>query len=508
VKTTFYRLCAGTFLMAAPTLGYSLALDGEGHYGIKAESHRYPDARQQDRDWHQALDQSFRFQGELRLYDQSSFFLEFRLFDDERAAYLGDTAATQDTVYPEYKPYQPKITRAYIRHGFEYGIFEAGRRPRSWGMGLFLDAGDKPFQTGHSVYDGVSLNLNMQSFQSLGVTLGYDKLAETGQALYQGASFKYGPSLKNDDVDQIFLSLLYDSKKDGSAPGLSKKVGIYWAKVLSDDASKGGLGTNMDLVDLYLLGAYGAFSVESEFLLRRGSSSDPAMTRLGGASYEKDDPKKNTANSIGGSGEIKWEFAHSGAPFEEGEFAARGERSHQELFLGYTYAPGDGNGYYDGAAGTAIGKDKRSEKAKAMAFHTNFKPALMLFHGRKEMDYLNRDGVFDSYRVMNANLWKLGYRYESSSIGTFEGAILKAILQEKMPQDVKDYYKTQPTKPVGYYGDDLGLEVDLKYTHTIASGVDIGASAAYLHPGQAFQVEDKTKPSYGMLFESHIAFHF
>ena len=92
----------------------------------------------------------------------------------------------------------------------DFCLLTGGRRGRDWGMGMILDSGKDPFDTDASIYDGVTCDINIQKSQTLGFSFGYDKITETGATVLTSSeadSTTYGPTNKNDDLDQIFVTL-------------------------------------------------------------------------------------------------------------------------------------------------------------------------------------------------------------------------------------------------------------------------------------------------------------
>src|SRR5690242_5994280 len=92
----FLTLC---WLVTSST-GYAIFIDGDGHYALRGETRMNP-AFSKETGTYQAIEQSFRLRGEARFNDMSSMFLEFRLFDNPREAYLGDKARPADCA-PRY----------------------------------------------------------------------------------------------------------------------------------------------------------------------------------------------------------------------------------------------------------------------------------------------------------------------------------------------------------------------------------------------------------------------
>lgn len=521
-------------LFSINTMAYSLSFDGQGHYSLRGETRTKP-GMASDRGLHQAIDQSFRLLGEARLNDKSSFFMELRLFDQPREAYLGDKAqpqecsegngnkcekAHQNVREPGYKPYTPHVTKAYARYAFDYCILEAGRRGRNWGLGMFLDEGNEPFATGSSVFDGISCDINIQKAQALGISVGFDKLAETGSPIGDHDGLTFGADNTHDDIQQFFLTIEYDDRKANAGSMFTKQIGIYAAKVASPATEKGGSNTDLTFVDLYTAFFYNVLSLKNEVLFTLGKTADPNMKSLGGAVTDTADDNgiaTNNMGSIGFAGEFAWKLASSGSYIGPEEFR-QGDASSHTVFMKYAYAPGDGEGYYsetgEVTASTtdeklkALNTSKRNKKASAVAFHRNFKPALIMFNGRARIDDMRVDGVFDPGRVMNAQVYSLGYRYEDLSIGNFEVKGIYGFLNEGMPSDVEDYYKNQTKKPVGYYGTDLGMELDLAYWTHIGKDVDLGLAAGALIPGKAYRTSEEDKPQTNYLLQSYVSFNF
>ncbi len=525
------HLAFASFALWTSGQALSLNLDGSGHYAVRGETLVAP-AASEARGLYQAIEHSARLNAEARFNDRSSFIMELGFLPSE--SHLGDDftskaceAGQDDECYPNtqepsYKPYQPSISKAYISYGFDYFILETGRRGRDWGLGIFLDSGKGPFAKQASIYDGISLDINLQKTQSLGFKIGYDKIAETGATIGEGVTANNGPSNKFDDVDQIFFAIEYDDQKGKNSSQLKKKVGIYAAKAYtSEEVEKGGAKTDLNNLDIYLDLNYQALALRNEALLTHGKTADPNTIYLGGAKKDKDEePAVNHVSSIALASELDWILSHSGGVL--GPIAyKRGDLIRHMMRFGFAYAPGDSDGYYSDrrefeASDPADAKNKalsirnREQTARGMAFHKNYKPALILFNGKKDAYDLNIDGIFDNQRLMNTQLFYLGYRYENMQSGDIELRLLTASLIETMPKAVKDYYNSLPDdakKPVGYYGRSLGWELDATYTKAIETDVELGLGAGILLPGKAWQVSSRqAKLSYTV--QSSLTFQF
>lgn len=535
----------------------ALWVDGNGHYALRGVTETAPGFSKKTGNF-QAIEQSFRLLGEARVNDTSSFFMELRLFENQRKAYLGDSVAPeehvscdrnvdrsensnpseirkselpcahQNTGEPGYQPYTPRIHQAFIRYGFDYCIVEAGRRPRHWGLGVFLNSGRNPFDTSESVFDGVTCNVNIQKSQTLGFAVGFDKLSETGAHIYvddeQHFERRFGPTNLGDDLDQIFFSIEYDDRKVNAGSNLTKNIGVYFAQVNGKALKDGGSNTDIKFLDLYTGFFLPNLSIQNEVIFRMGKSSDPAWQLYGGAALRDGEPATNKLQSIALAGVADWTILKSGSSIGPSEYNI-GDISRHLLFVSYAYAPGDSDGYFGtevndpGNAEIGQGLDaKRDTTAGAMAFNRNYKPALILFNARPELDENRIDGIWDPSRVMNSSVLATGYRFESQKNGIFEAKFITASLIQTPPAEIKSLAsegisssagsENSSTRPIGFYGKTLGYEVDLSYSYQIQNEAEIGIAGGAAIPGSGLKADSKTKPVNNFLIQSWLAFKF
>jgi hypothetical protein len=533
------RLVLSCAFLTLPQLATAFTTDGSGHYALRFENQTNP-GMSTGSGLHQAFAQSFRLLGEVRANDRASFFMEMRLFKNNGSAYLGDTAQppqcseygsgsndcitdTQDVRYPGYAPIHPYLSKAYARYAADYFILEAGRRGRNWGLGILLDAGEEAFAPSASVFDGVSLDVNLQNPQALGFSVGYDQLAQTGAPVRPpeknaDVAKDFGPPRTKSDTKQAFLSVEYDDRRLSAGAPFSKQIGLYASRTHSGPVDKGGSDTELTLFDVYANLRLKSVFFKQEMVIALGKSADPSLVKLGGNYYDKNgEPAANSLNTMALAGTLGWTFAESGSYSGPAEYL-QGDHSEHVVFANYAYAPGDQDGYYNDrrtnesdAQFKALNIGRRSgNKAGAFALHRNFRPALILFNGRDYTHHLAVDGVFDPGQFMNAQLYSLGYRYDSLVWGQVEFQTIYARLNETMQQDVKAYYAANPElrRPIGFGGNTLGVELDLTYTKKINRNFNCGIGTGYLITGNAWKTEAERSPANSMLGQMFLGFQF
>ena len=509
---------------------FSVFIDGTGHYSVLGDL-RTPPPFMQDGDRYQAYRQSFRFMGEARLNDNFSLFTEFRLFDNEQHSFWGDrpqpdkclkqgkitedcSGEHQHATFPAYEHLIPKITQAFVRYSFPYCLMEVGRRGRNWGIGIFLDSGDSPFSTQQSVFDGITCHINADRNQLLSFSVGYDKLAETGAPLYSSSHFAsdetdattddkpsaadFGVYNHNDDLHQIFLAIEYDSR-DLSSSDLKRFTGIYFATVWSPSGN-----IDVKFFDLYVDLEYRNFSTRNECLFRLGKSSDPSWYLLGGKPNTETSLTENELNSTAFAGNMSYMLYRTGSAIDKSQSRTRALQKHS-LFVEYLFAPGDADGYYNDEDQDSMAASNRDTSVSAYSFHRNFKPALLFFNSPHNPDY-SIPGVFNSDSLMNVYLVALGYRYENLIWGNAELKVITGWQHKTIPNDAKQHYEEADDKPVGYYGRDLGYEVDLRYNYKFSDALSLSLGGAVAMPGNFWKTAQDMDNRLNFLVQSNVAF--
>lgn len=515
---------------------HAIFVDGKGHYALRGETQTSPGFSGDSGDY-QVVNQYFQLDTELRVSDRSSFIAEISLFENERAAYLGDTAQPnyctltqqdeegndvevtgqgtdcvgqqQSTLEPRYQGLKPRITKAYAKYAMDYCLLTAGRRGRQWGLGILFDEGDDVFDTDASVYDGITCDFNIQKSQTLGFSVGYDKISETGSNPYIGIASDevYGATNSQDDLDQIFFTIEYNDHKLNAGKGFSQQIGIYFANILGGSNTK----TDIKLADIYLNFLISDLVIQNEFIFRLGDSADPNLKFLGaGRNNSEVSAEKKNVTAVAVAGNLEYFLSRSGSLIGPDKYKQGNLKSHS-IFLDYAYAPGDSDGFL------ANEEDRTGNTAGAVAFHRNYKPGLILFNGPTTIDSTYRvDGIFDPSRVMNATIFSLGYRYKSLENGNFEVKAISATMNTTATDEIKaqidaeleDADIVRANRGFGYEGGSIGYELDLSYSKTLGRGLELGVAAAYAQPGDAWKIEEDQDLKASYLLRSHISFSF
>ena len=510
---TLYACALVATIQSSPS--YAIFWSGNGFYSLRAVSQTNPD---QDRSAYQAFEQHLGLNAEARVNDRSSFFLGLSLDPTQPKSGLLGGDSTSNTVDTKASTSAVSISSAYARLGTDYCLIEAGRRPRNWGLGILYSASKKPFQSNESVFDGVTCDVNIQKSQTLGFSVGVDKISESSGSLSNQTS--------KSEIDQYFFTIEYDDKlSEGSAP-FTKKIGIYAANLTSPYSELGGQ-TDIKYLDIYgRFTGFKSLALLTELVFRNGKSKDPAWISYGSAASSN-----ATVDSIGLASRFEFTLSASGLGADVNPSIPV---SKHLAFFEYVRAPGDKDAYYRGSKRNniadsydAITSENSDNNAQAMAFNRNFKPLLILFNGR-ESGKNDLPGVYESNRMVNATVTSLGYKFESNQNGVFELKLAKAKLLETAPSGVSSYWaaitdansaseKTERTargidvnsdQPVGLSSSDLGTELDLTYTLPGEKDFKTTLMASYLKTGAALDTSRNTSLKPKMLISAQFELNF
>jgi hypothetical protein len=74
--------------------------------------------------------------------------------------------------------------------------------------------------------------------------------------------------------------------------------------------------------------------------------------------------------------------------------------------------------------------------------------------------------------------------------------------------DCSKYQGDDGERPAGYFGDQLGVELDLAYSYRLGRDAELGVAAGAAVPGAAWQTSENTKPVNDYVVQSFVNFQF
>lgn len=467
---------------------YGAFIHASGYVGLLSSGLYNPHYNGLDEDL-QATEKYFTLDVEVQSGDLLSLHLDLRLWPQAAGSLLGEEAGQlgQEADFYFYNDFVPMVTEAYVEASTRFCLVNAGRRARHVGLGMFWHDAGEPFEAQQTLFEGISCELN-SAVQPIGVTIGVDKLREAD------------PAITGDDLSQFFVSMAFDDRERDSGYALKKQVALYYAYVTSHKPHDYGQQKDkyLDvLAGLY----YNGLSFETEALIRMGSAEGESWESYGGRPGE--------LSSVGAFAL----YSTLAYLLPLSVVAEDGTGYTHELFLEYIYSPGDEQGYYKGT-NSFLTETKRSNVITALPLNMNFKPALLLFNMRT--DAFDVDGIYSGDRIMNAHVIAGGYSFTHDQHGEFQAKLVHALMDKEMPDAVYSYFYHYPlseenspdeyyefpegvTVPVGFYGRQIGTEVDLSYGYSFTDHLSFSITAGYLFAGQALNVgQDSPANTYGL----------
>ncbi len=467
------------FALFSSQQGFSFFITGEGHYGIRPEFRTKPDLT--DSSNYFAVNQSLRLLTELRAHERTSFFVELRLFQSEREAKLGQHLNQDSNVFsPVYNALSPRVTKAFLRYTMDYAVIELGRRPRSWAQGLLYDAGEKPFATSASLFDGVTAYIEPSKSQSLSFMAGYD-------ILHSGAPV---PNQADTNIfHQIFGGVIFDTEKLHGTGPVASDTGLYFAHMFDSYRKAGDASTSVSFFDAYFNFSFNPIKLKwkNELLGTWGTAGTDQAQSLG-ARMGKGESIELGSFSV--ASHLEWTFFEAGSYLGPKDFN-KGDYKRSLIYFDLVFLPGM-------AEGADAPSEPKIAKTNAFKAHENFKKTLILFNTKPNLDNSHVDGVFDPYRMMNTHLYSLGVRYEDLKIGNFEGKLTHARLSKTHGATGKVGYKDN--------GTNLGFETDISYSINFGKNITVGADLGMLVPGNALKSTRIPDPSISFLAQAAVLF--
>ncbi len=375
-----------------------------------------------------------------------------------------------------------KVNQAFVQYdSSEAGRFRAGRIPRHWGLGIWLDDVWKPEGGVRSVSDAVSYTVDFPS--ALSVTGYWEKFSE-GQL-----------SSRGDDADALTAEILIaDELTDAGSSGLSRKLGLAFSKYDHSDS-----GTELRILDIFGIFSFGRVGLEGEVNWPTGKTKSLAFASVGGESKqcpETGNPRKlfvtcdsQTVDGLNILMRARYLLAGGVAGADRTAKlsqieAARALRptsqvaESQVLSLTGGYSKGDSDAFENVST--------RDSRITALPMHPNVRPAFLMFSPLSK-DVPGMPGAI----VRNVIFVRADYSYEST-FGTLTPAVIYGRLDSLNKKTTADEKKVGTVNNVGF-------EVDVNYSYRTMDGIKLSVDGGLWVPGGAWETSGvKPETVYGV----------
>ncbi|MEY4065646.1 MAG: hypothetical protein RIR26_1854 [Pseudomonadota bacterium] len=377
------------------------------------------------------------------------------------------------------------VNQAFVQYdSSEAGRFRAGRMPRHWGLGIWMDDEWKPEGGTRSSSDGVSYTVDFPS--ALSATAYWEKISE-GRL-----------SSRSDDADALTMEILIaDELTDASSSGLSRRLGLAFSKY--DHAAT---STELRIYDIFGVFSFGRMGLEGEINWPDGSTKSLSYASLGGATEKQKCPELSNPKQLYVSCDsqkvnglnllLRARYQLSGgvsagdksARLSQTE-AARSRRptsqvaESQIVSLVGGYSKGDSDAFADAT--------DRDNSITGVPMHPNVRPAFLMFNPLSS----NIAGMPGAL-VQNVLFARADYSFESPSFGMLTPAVIFARLDALNKSGVVTASKVGTVKNVGF-------EVDVNYSYRTMDGVRFGLDGGLWVPGGAWETSGvKPETVYGV----------
>jgi hypothetical protein len=431
---------------------------------------------------------------EGRASSNVSVFLDLRYNGNQYpniAAPLGNTedaatgAAAQDVNHPfttvggrGEKRESLKVNQAFVQYdSADAGRFRAGRIPRHWGLGLWLDDEWKPEGGSRSTSDAVSYTVDFPS--ALSATAYWEKVSEGSLSAH------------SDDADAFTGEILIsDELTDGSSSGLSRRLGLAFSKYDHSASS-----TELKILDIFGVFSFGRVGIEGELNWPTGKTRSLKYASLGGDSVSGDNSvfarDSQTIEGLNVLLRARYQLGGGLAAADKSIKISQTEAARlrrptsqttesQILTLTGGFSRGDSDAFDN-----VKGKDT---KITAVPMHPNVRPALLMFSPLSP-DTAGMPGAI----VRNVLFARAEYSYESPSFGMLTPSLVFARL------DQTNTKSTVGSESVVGKNRNLGFEVDISYSYRTMDGVRFSLDGGLWLPGGAWEVSGvKPETVYGL----------
>ncbi|NBO37993.1 hypothetical protein EBU99_05365 [bacterium] len=366
-----------------------------------------------------------------------------------------------------------KVNQAFVQYDSgEAGRFLAGRIPRHWGLGIWLDDEWKPEGGTRSTSDAVSYKIDFPS--ALSATVYWEKISE-GRL-----------SSRSDDADALTGEILIaDELIDSGSSGLSRKLGLAFSKYDHSDSN-----TELRTLDIFGVFSYGRMGFDAELNWPTGKTRSLAYASAGGAGELEKCPEISNPSKLyiscdsqlidGLNAIMRARIQLSGGVASADKVAklsqtdaARSRRptsqvaESQILSLVAGFSKGDSDAF--------DGVKNRDSKINALPMHPNVRPAFLMFNPLSA-DVAGMPGAI----VRNVTFVRADYSYESPTFGMITPAVVFARL------NALNSKSTASDNTVGT-NSNVGFEVDVNYSYRTMDGVRFSLDGGLWVPGGAWE---------------------
>jgi hypothetical protein len=370
-----------------------------------------------------------------------------------------------------------KVNQAYFQYDSgDAGRFRAGRIPRHWGLGIWMDDEWKPEGGTRSTSDAVSYMVDFSS--GLSSTLYWEKISEG--SLTSAA----------DDADAVTGEILIaDELADGGSSGLSRKLGLAVSKYGHSQSS-----TELTIIDIFGVFSFGRAGLETEINWPNGKTKSFNYSTLGGEEAQPGGPvyarDSQTLEGLNIIAKARYQLSGGLAAGDKSvkisqTDAARLRRPTVQVaesqIIAFTagYSRGDAD---------AFDKIKtKDSRITAVPMHPNVRPALLMFNPLS-VDAAGMPGSV----VRNVLFGRAEYSYESPSVGMFTPSVIFARL---------DQTNSKPSNATTTFGSNanVGFEVDMNYSYRTVDGMRFSLDGGLWVPGGAWETSGvKPETVYGV----------
>ncbi|MEN9810140.1 MAG: hypothetical protein RLZZ488_1707 [Pseudomonadota bacterium] len=370
-----------------------------------------------------------------------------------------------------------KVNQAFVQYDSgDAGRFRAGRIPRNWGLGIWLDDEWKPEGGTRSTSDAISYTLDFPS--ELLATVYWEKISEGSL------------SSDTDDADALTGEIVIgDRGTDGSSSGLSRKLGLAFSKYDHKDSS-----TELKILDIFGVFSLGRAGFEAELNWPTGKSRSLNYASAGGEAVNPDGSAlSRDSQSVEGLNILmraRYQLGGGVSAPDRNIKISQTDATRQRIptsQAGESQILGLTAGYSRGDADAFDNVKNKDTKVTGIPMHPNVRPAFLMFNPLSA-DKAGMPGAI----VRNVLFARAEYSYESAGVGMLTPAVIFARL---------DQTNTKASAADTNVGgnSNLGFEFDLNYSYRTVDGLRISLDGGLWVPGGAWETSGvKPETVYGI----------